>query len=559
MGCNRTLAVNLLLCCFVIVNATSCVCSAASGERASEKYTLFASGDTMIGRWVHYHVYRNGPEWMLIDVKELVAGADIAMANLECVVATRGAFFDKGENRPYLYRTRPEMLDILTEVGFDLVVTSNNHAMDYGPDALMEQIELLEAVGIAQVGSGRNLREASSPTYIKVGDIIVAFIGIEDYFDKCAATTSRPGVHHARGSRAILEDVKAPISAARQNADLVVFTPHWGKNWTEKPTGEMGELAHNIIELGVDAILGHSSHHVHGVEVYRDRPIIYDMGTFFFDTVGNGRMRFGAGFVLEFNRDGFTKVSIHPLKLHASRTVRAKGDDLKHILDLVVRMTAETDPDLKLVRQGDILTLKINPPPRRKKRNKVPSRLYYPRITRRLAQSFREKKTNVVFDEAPEWTAGFDPIELTHGVTVTGAKTAEAVRPRCAFIAEVALRVSGPLDGRWVAAIKGVGRTGKDTFVWDHPVADGGWLANLWQKDQIVVDRTLVRPPRMPEGLYELYWRLVNRDDGSVLRALDTESTDEDGYVRIGEILITTEGIPDGPAGLSWNGVLSDR
>ena len=513
----------------------------------------------MIARWVHYSAYEKGAAWMLEDIKGLVSDADIAMTNLECVVSTRGEFFDKAEDRPYLYRARPEMLDILTEAGFDLLVTANNHSMDYGPEALLEEMEFLDAVGIACVGTGRNLKEAATPTYIKVGEIVIAFIGLEDYFPVCAARPDCAGTFHAKGTEAILKALEEPIASATRSADLVVFTPHWGTNWTENPTAERIELAHKIIELGADAILGHSSHQLHGVEVYKGRPIIYDMGSFFFDTVGQGRLRFSAGFVLEFDRTGFRSLSMHPLRLHSSRTVRAIGTDLEYIQNLLLKLTGELDPDLKLLKQGGVISLSLEPEPRLRPRPTTPTRALDTARTVTLPLKFRKRKTNVVFDEPPVWTRSFEPVTLERGVQVIGAHTPQAVRPRTAFTADVALAVSGPLGGPWIASTKGARRGSADQFTWQHPFADGGWLPHLWEKNQIVVDRTLVRPPRLPEGVYDLYWRLENQADKSVLHVLKSGGSDTDGYVHIGEITVTTNSIPKGPAGLSWDGRLPQR
>ena len=133
-------ATSLLLALFLLPFAACKEPASLIKKDASEKaYTLFAAGDTQIGRWLPQKVSQHGPDWPLGTIKSLISGADVAMANLECVVATTGAVFDKGEeSRPFAFRARPEMLDVLTEVGFDIMATANNHAMDYGPDAIVE-------------------------------------------------------------------------------------------------------------------------------------------------------------------------------------------------------------------------------------------------------------------------------------------------------------------------------------------------------------------------------------------------------------------------------------
>jgi poly-gamma-glutamate synthesis protein (capsule biosynthesis protein) len=69
----------------------------------------------------------------------------------------------------------------------------------------------------------------------------------------------------------------------------VVASIHWGGNWGYEIPREQTEFAHKLIdEAGVDVIHGHSSHHVKGIEVYKERPIIYGLGDFLNDYEGIG-------------------------------------------------------------------------------------------------------------------------------------------------------------------------------------------------------------------------------------------------------------------------------
>ena len=511
----------------------------------------------MLARWVAYGVYQDGPGNVLAGVKHLSSQSDIAMTNLECVVSTRGKFWHKGEHRPFLYRARPETLDVLTLAGFDLVVTANNHSMDYGPEALLEELELLDAAGMAQVGSGRNKKEAARPTYIKTGHLIVAFIGFEPYFPACSAKDDSPGTFHSLGEDSLPETLKPLLEEARKHADLVVFTPHWGANWTENASRERIKLAHEIIDLGADAILGHSAHQLHGIEIYKGRPIVYDMGSFLFDNVHKNRMRKSAAFILTYASGGFTKLSIYPLLLYPSRTALAPRAERAEIKDLILRLSREIDPAIHFQDEGDFLSITFEPQPPSPVRSFDPEYAHDTGRTKLLPKAYRERKTNVVFDLRPDWTSGFKPVLLQRHVVVLGARHSEAVRPERGFTAEVALLVPGPLkDGIWAASIKGMNRETGESFIWQHPIADGGWMPPLWKSGQIVVDRTFVRPPSLAEGNYDLFFRLEDISRQVSLRPKDPASGDPEGYVRIGEIMIKTEGIPDGPSGVAWDGRL---
>ena len=352
MICKRLIAVSF----FVL-----CVSGGGYCQGEGRGHVLIAGGDTMIARWVHYPFYEHGPGWMLGDIKELLSTADICMVNLECVVSSKGDFFDKGEARPYLYRARPEMLTILTEAGVDLVTTANNHSMDYGGDALIDQMQLLKQCGIHYVGSGSNIEEAQRPVYMKAGDVVVAFIAIETYSKNCAVSGDRAGIFYIKDGRSIPQAIKEIVKEAKKHADLVVLSPHWGANWTEKPDSERIAAAHKIIDMGVDAILGHSAHQIHGVEIYRGRAIVYDMGSLLFDTVKEKRLRYSACFRMEFDESGFGKLSVVPVMLHSSRTVKAAGRESEYIKNLVVKLSRELDGKAKWERDGNCVSVRLSP------------------------------------------------------------------------------------------------------------------------------------------------------------------------------------------------------
>jgi poly-gamma-glutamate capsule biosynthesis protein CapA/YwtB (metallophosphatase superfamily) len=534
----------------------------ASAEESAvpTKHTLFASGDTALSRWSHYPYYEHGPtNAHAAELRELIRDADLAMTNLECVFATTGSYFDKGERRPYLYRARPEMLDVITEVGYDLVVTANNHAMDYGPEALLEEHELLAAVGIAQVGSGANAEEAARPTFMKVGDVVIAFIALEPHFPKFGATDDRAGTNHAEGDRAVLRSVERSVKLARPHADLVVFTPHWGANWTENMTPGRRKLARGIIDLGVDAILGHSSHHLHGIEVYKGRPIVYDMGSFYFDRVGQGRMRYSAGFVLEFDAEGFSKLTIHPVKLGRDRTLPAKGSDLRRIHRIITDKSHEIDPEIEFATVGDNLVLELAPDPPPPARESLPAKLFEPGRTSRLSDELRARKSNVLFDEPPAFTKDFEPVKLERGVTILGGDSSDGARSGRAFAAEVVLAVEGPLEGTWIGNIKVEQENRSKPYVWRHPIADGAWVPAIWEPGQIGANRTLVRPPKLEEGRYTLSFALVNAETRKSLKPLDPSRGDSKGFVPFSEVLIKNRGIPRGAAGVAWDGKLRQK
>jgi poly-gamma-glutamate capsule biosynthesis protein CapA/YwtB (metallophosphatase superfamily) len=540
-----------LLCALLLC----CGCSHADVTPAGRAatYRLFAGGDTMLARRLPGQVLEHGAAWPFGPLTPLIAGADLALTNLECVIATRGHFWDKGEFNPYYFRAPPFMLEVLTAAGFDVVTVANNHSMDFGPEALLEQLELLEAADIAAVGAGRSVEEAAAPRYVKVGDLVLAVIGLTTYNSLIAAQEDHAGVHWLDNNARILRALAPRIAEARRHADLIVFSPHWGGNWTERPTPQRIELAHALIDLGVDAILGHSAHQLHGVEIYRGRPIVYDMGNLLLDSQGERDSQWSAGFVLDFDRTGFTRLSIHPLHLQPGRTVPAAGADFTRIADRMQRLSVELDPAAAFDIAGGVLTLALRPPPRTSTATAPPARLYEAGRAG-PPHDWRALRSNVVLSAPPAWTEAQPAVRLTHGVEFLGARVPEIVRSGSGFTAEIALRVAGPLGPGWQGIIMGVRRGAGETFAWPHPIADGNWPPADWRPDETGLDLTLVRPPRLKGGTYDLYWRLEHASGEGVIGPEHGGAGAPGGFVPIGAIWVGSLGVPRGVAGVAWSG-----
>ena len=102
------------------------------------------------------------------------------------------------------------------------------------------------------------------------------------------ATEARPGVNFVADlTTRSVERIKAQIARHRRHGDLVVASIHWGPNWGYDISDRQVSFAHALIEdAGVDLIHGHSSHHPKGIEVFRDKLILYGCGDFIDDYEG---------------------------------------------------------------------------------------------------------------------------------------------------------------------------------------------------------------------------------------------------------------------------------
>ncbi len=216
------------------------------------------------------------------------AAPDLRIVNLETAVTRSEDCSDKGIS----YRMSPENLPCLTAAGIDCCVLANNHVLDWGRVGLIETLESLDRAGINRAGAGRDGLEAGTPAILPVpgkGRVLVFAFGhgSSGIPPDWAAAEGRPGVNLLPDlSDASLEAVAASVKAHKQPGDLVVVSIHWGPNWSYGIPAAQRAFAQGLVEAGVDVVHGHSSHHVKGIEVYRQRPIFYGCGDFFDDYEG---------------------------------------------------------------------------------------------------------------------------------------------------------------------------------------------------------------------------------------------------------------------------------
>lgn len=228
---------------------------------------------------------------LLYEMRE----ADIFMINNEFCYSDRGAPI---EGKTYAFRSKPENVEILNDMGADIVSLANNHAYDWGPDALADSVDVLNGARIPFVGAGKNIEEAMKPVYYKVNGITIAFVSATQIErlgnpDTKEATESSPGVLRT------LDPKKAcrVIETARENADFVVMYVHWGSENTDLVEQSQRDLANRYCESGVDLIIGDHSHCLQGVDYIGDVPVFYSLGNYWFNskTVDTGLAKITIG------------------------------------------------------------------------------------------------------------------------------------------------------------------------------------------------------------------------------------------------------------------------
>jgi len=167
----------------------------------------------------------------------------------------------------------------MAAAGVEVANLANNHAMDFGFEAMLDGRENLKAVGVAPVGVGANIEEAYEPVVMEIRGWTVAVIGsggVNPDTGSWLAQDDRPGMTHGNDTESIADAIRQ----ASETADLVFVTAHWGEEGSYTVRSFERRQAEAWIDAGADGIFGHHQHKLQTLELYNDRPIAFGLGNF---------------------------------------------------------------------------------------------------------------------------------------------------------------------------------------------------------------------------------------------------------------------------------------
>lgn len=205
------------------------------------------------------------------EINALLKDIDFLFANLE-VPVKRGN--EGNDYKVVNYYSEQEVTrKLLSDQNIGCVSLANNHIFDYKFEGLKATIELLDELNIYHTGAGWK-PEHIEPVIIRREEKKYGFIA---YVDK----STNPGTEHYSELYINYLDVtaiKRDISLIRTEVDIVVCSLHWGVDYSFYPTKEQVLIAHELIDAGVNIIMGHHPHSIQPIEEYRGAYIFYSLG-----------------------------------------------------------------------------------------------------------------------------------------------------------------------------------------------------------------------------------------------------------------------------------------
>jgi hypothetical protein len=208
------------------------------------------------------------------DFTLIVKESDIAVTNLESPLTEATKPIEK--TGPAI-KSSLKTAEALKFAGFNLIALANNHILDYGEIGLKDTLACLRKLKIEYTGAGENLNQASTISYKFVKGKSLAFINITEN-EWSTTFNEKPGANPLNPIANYYS-----IRTAKAKADFVFVIAHGGHELYSLPSPRIREIYRFFIDSGADAVIGHHSHFVSGMEVYNKGLIFYGLGNFVFD------------------------------------------------------------------------------------------------------------------------------------------------------------------------------------------------------------------------------------------------------------------------------------
>lgn len=243
---------------------------------SNNQVRLGLAGDTMLGRLVNELLKTKPAPYIWGTMLPYLQKNDLNFINLECAITSH----EQAVPKVFNFKTDPKNITVLQTGNISGVNLANNHILDFGVQGLKDTLKHLKVAHIGYTGAGLTLQEAQKPWIVETNGLKLAFFGFTDNEPSWKATEKKPGTNYIPIRMDHVDEVITLIQKIRPNVDTIIISFQWGPNMREHPTEEFQQFARKLIDTGVDIFHGHSAHLVQGIEIYKNKLILYDTGDF---------------------------------------------------------------------------------------------------------------------------------------------------------------------------------------------------------------------------------------------------------------------------------------
>lgn len=248
-----------------------------SQEPKKEVIVIHAAGDTSLDpAWVPT-LRSQGWDYPWSGLKGIFEDDDLSIVNLECPVASAGT--GSKIDKQFNFMCDPRGLPAMRRAGVEVASLANNHAYDYGPEALLASVKNVADAKITPIGAGEDAVAAEEPAIFNIKGWKIAVVPwdyVVDPWPTAVAGPGHPGTAFGHDFDAVVKAVKR----VDRQVDLTVVQTHWGVELETRPNVAQVPLGHRLIEAGADIIFGGHSHRMQPLEIYKGKPIFWSLGNF---------------------------------------------------------------------------------------------------------------------------------------------------------------------------------------------------------------------------------------------------------------------------------------
>ena len=293
-------------------------------EPQIEDFTMFFTGDVMLQYCKGIYAEKGINGLITEYIQQEMVNADMTVINNEFPFSTRG---EKAPDKQYTFRVEQSYVSALLDMGVDVASLANNHALDFGPDALIDTFATLDDAGISYVGAGETKERAEEAIFVEAGGRKVGVLSASRVIPvvEWNIANCQPGLFCTYDSTRLVQRIKEIES----QCDYVVVFVHWGLERKTYPEEYQRNLAKQYIDAGADLVVGNHSHVPQGIEYYNGVPIVYCLGNYIF----NPNMTDTYALKVVWNAEGETVLQVLPVDTRDYLTGELKDGEAQAFYD----------------------------------------------------------------------------------------------------------------------------------------------------------------------------------------------------------------------------------
>ena len=245
--------------------------------------TIIMTGVTALVRATAVTMELKGSTYPGEKMRDVFREADIMHVSNEIPFFT-GCPYPKSDAGALVFCSDPKYMDLLIDIGTDVIELTGNHFADYGPNAMYETLDIYRANNLPYFGGGQDLQDSLKPALFEVNGNKIAFVGCNkpDMNRFPTATDFQPGAAPCN-----FEYLPQMINSLKAQGYVVISTFQWNESYDYLPAPEQRNDFRLMADSGASIVSGSQAHYAQMMEFHGDSFIHYGLGNLFFDQMGD--------------------------------------------------------------------------------------------------------------------------------------------------------------------------------------------------------------------------------------------------------------------------------